>query len=81
MLTSDDFCIVCLKNAAENAVNAVDYKEKRALLRNLAEVALAGDCLGGTAYYVSRPWYSFLFILHVRCFSSRSIARHVSIFN
>lgn len=55
-LSSDDFCIVCLKNAAENAVNANDYKEKRALFRNLAEAALAGDCLDGTAYYVSRPW-------------------------
>ncbi|XP_028547529.1 ubiquitin carboxyl-terminal hydrolase 26 [Dendrobium catenatum] len=55
-LASDDFCIACLKNAAENAVNADDYKEKRALLRNLAEAALAGDCLDGTAYYVSRPW-------------------------
>lgn len=55
-LSSDDFCIICLKNAAENAVNADDYKEKRALLKNLAEAALAGDCLDGTAYYVSRPW-------------------------
>lgn len=55
-LASDDFCITCLKNAAEDAVNADDYKEKRALLRNFAEAALAGQCPDGNAYYVSRTW-------------------------
>ncbi|KAG0458006.1 hypothetical protein HPP92_023163 [Vanilla planifolia] len=55
-LTNDDFCIDCLKNAAEKAVKADDYREKRAVLRELAEAALAGNCSVGTSYYVSRPW-------------------------
>ncbi|PKA51623.1 Ubiquitin carboxyl-terminal hydrolase 26 [Apostasia shenzhenica] len=55
-LTSDDFCIDCLKGAAENAVSSDDYREKRALLRELAEASLTGNHPDSGAYYVSRPW-------------------------
>ncbi|KAG0459749.1 hypothetical protein HPP92_022877 [Vanilla planifolia] len=55
-LTNDDFCIDCLKNAAEKAVKADDYREKKGCAKELAEAALAGNCSVGTSYYVSRPW-------------------------
>lgn len=55
-LTSDDYCIDCLKDAARSTVCADDYRDRRASLRPLAEAAIAGNCPDVTSYLVSKAW-------------------------
>lgn len=38
-------------------VSADSYRDQRTLMREVAEAVLAGKCLDGTLYYVSRSWY------------------------
>ncbi|CAA6664566.1 unnamed protein product [Spirodela intermedia] len=55
-LSSDDYCIECLKEEALNFVSADDYRDRRAAMKQFAEVALAGKSTDGKSYYVSRTW-------------------------
>jgi ubiquitin carboxyl-terminal hydrolase 48 len=55
-LSSDDFCMECLKDGAKNSVSADVYRDRKASLRSIAEAALAGNNPDGPLYFVSRPW-------------------------
>uniref|UniRef100_A0A0D9VQL9 Ubiquitin carboxyl-terminal hydrolase 26 n=1 Tax=Leersia perrieri TaxID=77586 RepID=A0A0D9VQL9_9ORYZ len=55
-LSSDDFCMECLKDGAKNSVSADVYRDRKASLKNIAEAALAGSSPDGLSYFVSRPW-------------------------
>ncbi|WOK98779.1 ubiquitin carboxyl-terminal hydrolase 26 isoform X1 [Canna indica] len=55
-LSNDDICITCLRDEAKNAVCAIDYRDRKASLKQLAEAALAGNYPDGPSYYVSRAW-------------------------
>ncbi|XP_062216540.1 ubiquitin carboxyl-terminal hydrolase 26-like isoform X2 [Phragmites australis] len=55
-LSSDDFCMECLKDGAKNAVSADVYRDRKASLKNLAEAALAGSSPDGPSYFVSKTW-------------------------
>ncbi|XP_057955457.1 ubiquitin carboxyl-terminal hydrolase 26 isoform X2 [Malania oleifera] len=55
-LANDDYCTSCLIDGARTMVSADSYRDRRTLMKELAEVALAGNCPDGTLYYVSRPW-------------------------
>ncbi|OQU79121.1 hypothetical protein SORBI_3008G098300 [Sorghum bicolor] len=55
-LSSDDFCMECLKDGAKNAVSADVYRERKASLKNLAEAALSGNCPDGPSYFISKTW-------------------------
>ncbi|XP_077224086.1 ubiquitin carboxyl-terminal hydrolase 26-like isoform X2 [Tasmannia lanceolata] len=55
-LTSEDYCIDCLKDGAKTTVCIDDYRDRRASMKELAEAALAGTCLGGNLYYISKAW-------------------------
>ncbi|KAL6867275.1 hypothetical protein ACP4OV_015299 [Aristida adscensionis] len=55
-LSSDDFCMECLKDGAKNSVSADVYRDRKASLKNLAEEALAGGSPDGLSYFVSRTW-------------------------
>ncbi|XP_037495087.1 ubiquitin carboxyl-terminal hydrolase 26 isoform X1 [Jatropha curcas] len=54
-LTNDDYCMACLIDGAKSVVCADSYRDRRALMRDLASDVLAGNCLDGT-YYVSKTW-------------------------
>lgn len=56
-LSSDNYCIECLKEEALNFVSADDYRDRRAAMKQFAEMALAGKNTDGKSYYVSRTWY------------------------
>ncbi|XP_052209579.1 ubiquitin carboxyl-terminal hydrolase 26 isoform X2 [Diospyros lotus] len=55
-LAKDDYCIDCLFEGAHSMVSAESYRDRRALMKELAEAALAGKCLDGPLYYVSKAW-------------------------
>ncbi|GMH10736.1 hypothetical protein Nepgr_012577 [Nepenthes gracilis] len=55
-LSNNDCCIDCLFDAASAAVSANSYRDTRALMKELAEAALAGKCQDGTLYYISKNW-------------------------
>ena len=38
-------------------VSADDYKDRRKLMKELADAVLSGKCLDGNLYYVSKSWY------------------------
>ncbi|GLU01093.1 hypothetical protein SLE2022_184180 [Rubroshorea leprosula] len=54
-LAKDDHCIDCLMDMAHTVVCADSYRDRRTLMREIAENVLAGKCLDGN-YYVSKPW-------------------------
>ncbi|XP_058092711.1 ubiquitin carboxyl-terminal hydrolase 26-like isoform X2 [Magnolia sinica] len=58
VLSCDDCCILCLKDEAETAVFADNYRDRRAFMKQLAEAAIAGHSLDGNQYYVSKSWLS-----------------------
>jgi len=62
-LSSDDFCMECLKDGAKNAVSADVYRERKASLKNLAEAALSGNCPDGPSYFISKTWYAKCILL------------------
>ncbi|KAK9699606.1 hypothetical protein RND81_08G184700 [Saponaria officinalis] len=55
-LGKDSTCIDCLKDSARATVTADGYRDRRAVLKELAEAALAGKCPDDKLYYVSRNW-------------------------
>ncbi|KAL4565064.1 hypothetical protein LXL04_029146 [Taraxacum kok-saghyz] len=55
-LGKDDCCIECLKETARATVSADSYRDGRTLMKEYAEAALAGKCLDGPLYYVSKSW-------------------------
>ncbi|KAK3025995.1 hypothetical protein RJ639_042152, partial [Escallonia herrerae] len=55
-LTKDDYCIDCLTERARTMVRSNSYRDQRISMRGLAEAALAGECLDGRLYYVSKTW-------------------------
>ncbi|TVU15183.1 hypothetical protein EJB05_38690 [Eragrostis curvula] len=57
-LSSDDFCIECLKAGAKNVVSADVYRDRKASFKSLAEAALAGSSTDGPSYFISRTWLS-----------------------
>lgn len=65
-LSSDDYCIECLKEEALNFVSADGYRGRMAAMKQLAEAALAGKCTNGKLYYVSKTWYCLFFLFEFR---------------
>ncbi|KAL8264057.1 hypothetical protein R6Q59_022187 [Mikania micrantha] len=57
-LGEDDCCIECLMETAHAMVSADSYRDRRTLMRELAESALAGKYPDGQLYYVSKSWLS-----------------------
>ncbi|XP_062022879.1 ubiquitin carboxyl-terminal hydrolase 26 [Rosa rugosa] len=55
ILTNDDSCTICLIDGARDVVSADSYRDRRILMKQVAEDAIAGRCSDGT-YYVSRSW-------------------------
>ncbi|CAK9158411.1 unnamed protein product [Ilex paraguariensis] len=55
-LSKDDYCVDCLFEKACSMVRADGYRDQRTLMKELAEAALAGKCLDGKLYYVSKAW-------------------------
>lgn len=60
MLAKDDYCIDCLFREAQSMALADNYRDRRTLMKELAEAALAGDCVDEKLYYISKPWYIYL---------------------
>ncbi|KAK4348873.1 hypothetical protein RND71_031628 [Anisodus tanguticus] len=54
-LAKDDYCIDCLFEVAQSMARADTYRDRRTLMKELAEAALAGDCLNEKLYYISKP--------------------------
>ncbi|XP_030550047.1 ubiquitin carboxyl-terminal hydrolase 26 isoform X2 [Rhodamnia argentea] len=54
-LANDDYCVDCLKEAANRLVCADSYRDRRKTMKELADYALSGNCSDGT-YYVSKAW-------------------------
>ncbi|KAM1224734.1 hypothetical protein ACFX1S_043812 [Malus domestica] len=54
-LANDDYCMVCLIDGARNVVCADSYRDRRIIMKQVAEDALAAKCSGGI-YYVSKSW-------------------------
>lgn len=57
VLTKNDSCLDCLKDAARILVFGDSYRNRRTSMKEIAEAVLSGICSDGT-HYVSRPWYS-----------------------
>ncbi|MCD7469118.1 hypothetical protein HAX54_007925 [Datura stramonium] len=55
-LAKDDYCIDCLFEVAQSMARADSYRDRRTLMKELAEAALVGDCLDEKLYYISKPW-------------------------
>ncbi|GFP97041.1 ubiquitin carboxyl-terminal hydrolase 26 [Phtheirospermum japonicum] len=57
-LTKGDYCISCIFEMGHNMQRANMYRDRRSLMKELAEAALAGEPLDGKLYYISRSWCS-----------------------
>nr|XP_043628066.1 ubiquitin carboxyl-terminal hydrolase 26 [Erigeron canadensis]XP_043628067.1 ubiquitin carboxyl-terminal hydrolase 26 [Erigeron canadensis] len=57
-LGEDDCCTECLVETARATVSADSYRDRRTLMREPAESALAGKSPDGQLYYISRSWLS-----------------------
>lgn len=55
-LAKDDYCMDCLIEGARTVVSADSYRDRRTLMKDVANDVLAGKCQDGR-YYVSRTWY------------------------
>ncbi|XP_059298670.1 ubiquitin carboxyl-terminal hydrolase 26 isoform X1 [Lycium ferocissimum] len=55
-LGKDDHCIDCLFEVAQSMARADNYRDRRTLMKELAEAALSGDCPDEKLYYISKPW-------------------------
>ncbi|XAR57648.1 Ubiquitinyl hydrolase 1 [Bertholletia excelsa] len=55
-LSKDDYCADCLVEGARSMVSADSFRDRRTAMKELAEAALAGKCLDGPLYYVSKAW-------------------------
>ncbi|XP_010108151.2 ubiquitin carboxyl-terminal hydrolase 26, partial [Morus notabilis] len=54
-LSNHDHCKDCLMDGAHTLVSADSYRDRRTLMKQIAEDVLAGRCEDGT-YYVSKAW-------------------------
>ncbi|CAN6540179.1 unnamed protein product [Malus baccata var. baccata] len=54
-LANDDYCMVCLIDGARNVVCADSYRDRRIVMKQVGEDALAGKCSDGI-YFVSKAW-------------------------
>lgn len=57
ILARDDYCTDCILDEARGLVCADSYRDRRMLMREIAEAALAGKRPDGKLYYVSKTWY------------------------
>ncbi|KAL6953118.1 Ubiquitin carboxyl-terminal hydrolase 26, partial [Sarracenia purpurea var. burkii] len=55
-LAKDYYCTDCLFEVARSMVSADSYRDRRTTMKDLADAALAGKCLDGPLYYVSKTW-------------------------
>ncbi|KAM3320310.1 ubiquitin carboxyl-terminal hydrolase 26 isoform X1 [Capsicum chacoense] len=55
-LAMDAYCIDCLFEVAQTMARADNYRDRRTLMKELAEAALAGDCPDEKLFYISKPW-------------------------
>ncbi|KAA8524129.1 hypothetical protein F0562_010440 [Nyssa sinensis] len=55
-LAQDDYCYDCLIEGVRTMVCADSYRDRRTSMKELAEAVVAGNCLDGTLYYVSKAW-------------------------
>nr|GMD75431.1 ubiquitin carboxyl-terminal hydrolase 26 [Ipomoea batatas] len=55
-LANDDHCMECLFEMARTMARADSYRDRTALMKDLAEAALAGKCLDGKLFYISKSW-------------------------
>ncbi|XVE71413.1 hypothetical protein DITRI_Ditri10aG0148300 [Diplodiscus trichospermus] len=54
-LARADYCMDCLIDAARTVVCADSYRDRRKLMKEIADDTLLGKCIDGT-YYVSKAW-------------------------
>ncbi|XVF48123.1 hypothetical protein PTKIN_Ptkin03bG0165600 [Pterospermum kingtungense] len=54
-LAKSDYCMVCLIDVARTIVCADSYRDRRKLMKEIADDVLLGKCLDGT-YFVSKAW-------------------------
>ncbi|GAV63630.1 UCH domain-containing protein/DUSP domain-containing protein [Cephalotus follicularis] len=54
-LSNVDYCMNCLIDGAHNVVCAASYRDRKILMKNLANEVLTGECLDGM-YYVAKSW-------------------------
>ncbi|XP_015885340.2 ubiquitin carboxyl-terminal hydrolase 26 isoform X2 [Ziziphus jujuba] len=54
-LSNSDYCVDCLIDGARNLVSADSYRDRRTVMKQVAEDALAGRSQDGT-YNVSKAW-------------------------
>ncbi|XP_031381797.1 ubiquitin carboxyl-terminal hydrolase 26 isoform X2 [Punica granatum] len=54
-LGNQDYCKDCLIDAARKLVSGESYRDRRKLMKEIAESVLSGNCSDGT-YYVSKAW-------------------------
>lgn len=59
-LAMDANCIDCLFEVAQTMARADNYRDRRTLMKELAEAALAGDCPDEKLFYISKPWYIYV---------------------
>ncbi|VFQ63522.1 unnamed protein product [Cuscuta campestris] len=55
-LSQDDHCVDCLLEMAQTMARADSYRDQTALMKEIAEAALAGKCLDGKQFYISKSW-------------------------
>lgn len=79
-MSTDDFCMKCLKDGAKNAVSADVYRDRKASLKKLAEAALAGSCPDGPSYSVSKAWYAKCILLLISNLGSAQLFVQSNIF-
>lgn len=56
-LSNDDYCINCLVEGASTMVSADNYRDRRKVMKELADAVHSGKCLDGNLYYVSKSWF------------------------
>ncbi|XP_021276622.1 ubiquitin carboxyl-terminal hydrolase 26 isoform X1 [Herrania umbratica] len=54
-LAKADYCMECLIDVARTVVCADSYRDRRKLMKEIADNVLLGKCMDGT-YYVSKAW-------------------------
>lgn len=62
ILAKDDYCTDCILDEARGMVCADSYRDRRMLMKEIAEAALAGKHPDGKLYYVSRTWYGIYYL-------------------
>ncbi|KAG2699923.1 hypothetical protein I3760_07G211200 [Carya illinoinensis] len=54
-LSNDDYCNNCLVDGARTVVCGDSYRDRRTMMKQIANEAVQGNCVDGT-YYVSKAW-------------------------